>query len=454
MLTRASRKGHLALLPLAFATAVASAACYSSDTSSAPAGDGETTPSTGGGAGSTAGGGSSNAGGGTGTTGGGGSSNAGGGSTTGGGGTTGGGSPHDAGADAPAASGGAAGFLHTSGGTIVDSKGRVVRLTGLSWFGMETTTFAPHGLWTRSLGSMLDQVKSLGYNLIRIPYTNEMLNSGSVPNGIDLSKNPDLANVTSLGLLDKIVDGAKSRGLKIILDRHRPEAAAQSPLWYTGTTSEERWISDWKMLATHYKSNPTVVGFDLHNEPHANATWGDGVMATDWRLAAERAGTAVQAINPELLIIVEGVETAGGQSYWWGGNLRNAGTMPVRLPVANHLVYSPHEYSASIYQQAWFNDPTYPANLSKVWDDTWGYLAKNGTAPIWIGEFGTKNEIDLDKKWFTTLAPYIGNRGLSFAFWCLNPDSGDTGGILMDDWQTVRTDKQSVLQPILAPLVP
>ena len=25
-------------------------------------------------------------------------------------------------------------------------------------------------------------------------------------------------------------------------------------------------------------------------------------------------------------------------------------------------------------------------------------------------------------------------RGVSFTFWSLNPDSGDTGGILADDW--------------------
>jgi endoglucanase len=344
---------------------------------------------------------------------------------------------------------GSAGYLHTDGAQIKDDKGRVVRLTGLSWFGMETSNYAPHGLWARSMASMLDQVALLGYNMIRVPYTNQMFDAGSAPNGIDFAKNPDLEGRKAIEILDKLIDGAAARGLRIVLDRHRPDASGQSALWYTPQVSEQRWIDDWKMLAARYKGKPTVVGFDLHNEPHGNATWGDGNAQTDWRLAAERAGAAVLGVNPDLLMFVEGVEQAGGKSYWWGGNLRNAIASPVRLPVPGRLVYSPHEYPGSVFAQPWFSDPAYPKNLPAVWDEAWGSVAK--TTPVWIGEFGTKDQTKIDQAWFRGLATYIQSRGLSFAFWCLNPDSGDTGGILADDWQTVNAGKQAVLQPILAP---
>jgi aryl-phospho-beta-D-glucosidase BglC (GH1 family) len=317
---------------------------------------------------------------------------------------------------------------------------------------METSNYAPHGLWTRELGSVLDQIKSLGYNSVRVPYTNQMFDAGSTPNGIDFGKNPTLQGLDALHILDKLIDEAGKRGLAIVLDRHRPDSSAQSPLWYTSGTSEQRWISDWTMLATRYKGNPTVVGADLHNEPHATATWGDGNQQTDWRLAAERAGNAIQAVSPDWLIIVEGVEVTGGQSYWWGGNLRSAGANPVRLNVANKLVYSIHDYPASVYSQPWFTAASYPASLDTIWHDTWGYLVDQNTAPVWIGEFGTKNQTATDQTWLKELAGYIGQRKMSFAFWCLNPDSGDTGGILADDWNTVNQDKQTVLQPILAPV--
>ena len=76
--------------------------------------------------------------------------------------------------------------------------------------------------------------------------------------------------------MDKIVGAATSRGLMVILDQHRPDQNGQSPLRYTSTLSEQQWIGDWIMLAKHYRSNPLVIGADLHNEPNGPAAWGTG----------------------------------------------------------------------------------------------------------------------------------------------------------------------------------
>ncbi len=344
-------------------------------------------------------------------------------------------------------------YLHTSGTQIQDASGKTVRLTGVNWFGLETSNYAPHGLWARSMSSMLDQMKSLGYNVIRVPYCNQAFDSGSTPNGIDYNLNPDLQGLTPLQILDKLVAGAQSRGLKIILDRHRPDSGSQSALWYTNAYPETRWISDWQMLASRYNGNDTVIGCDLHNEPHSPATWGSGSATTDWRLAAQRAGNAVQAVNPKLLIFVEGIDAYNNDYYWWGGNLEGVQNYPVQLNTPNQLVYSVHDYPASVYGQPWFSASNYPSNLPGIWDKYWGYVFKNNIAPVWVGEFGTKDETTSDQQWFSAIANYISTNQLSFTYWCWNPDSGDTGGILQDDWQTVNQNKQTVLQPLLAPLI-
>src|SRR4030088_2787967 len=39
--------------------------------------------------------------------------------------------------------------FHTCGSQIVNQNGEPVQITGVSWFGIETDTYAPHGLWTR-----------------------------------------------------------------------------------------------------------------------------------------------------------------------------------------------------------------------------------------------------------------------------------------------------------------
>jgi aryl-phospho-beta-D-glucosidase BglC (GH1 family) len=365
-----------------------------------------------------------------------------------------------AGADAGPGGGGGGGggaaassLLHVEGNHIVDAAGNTVRITGINWFGLETPSYAPHGLWMRSMSSMLDQVVELGFNTLRVPFSSQLFDAGSAPTGIDYSLNPELQGKTGPEVMDALVAAAGERGLRVILDRHRPGADAQSPLWYTPAYSEERWIADWVALAEHYRDQPAVIGVDLHNEPHAEATWG-GDAATDWRAAATRAGNAILAVHPDLLVIVEGVEVQGSDYYWWGGNLRGAGTAQVELTVPGRVIYSPHDYPASVYAQTWFSDATYPANMPGVWGAAWGYLATGGTAPIMVGEFGTKLETEVDRKWLGALADYIGQNGLSFTYWSLNPNSGDTGGILNDDWTTVRADKMAILTPILAPPLP
>lgn len=351
---------------------------------------------------------------------------------------------------APTVQASGAGYWHTSGSQILDAQNQPVRIAGINWFGFETANYAPHGLWTRGYKDMLDQIKSLGYNTIRLPFSNQLFDAGSTPNGIDFSKNPDLQGLSGIQIMDKIIVYAGQKGLRIILDRHRPDSGGQSALWYTTAYSEQRWIDDWKMLAARYNNNPTVIGADLHNEPHNPACWGCGDTSIDWRLAAERAGNAVLSVNPNLLIIVEGVETYNGVSSWWGGNLSGAGTYPVRLNVANRLVYSAHDYPASVYAQPWFSDPNYPNNLPALWDARWGYLQKNKIAPVLLGEFGTKLQTTSDQQWLDTLVRYLGPgaSGINWTFWSWNPNSGDTGGILNDDWTTINTAKHNKLVPI------
>jgi endoglucanase len=347
--------------------------------------------------------------------------------------------------------GSGAGFWRTNGRQILDANGRPVRMTGINWFGFETSTFCPHGLWARNLTDMLQQIRGLGYNTIRLPYANQMFDPGSTPNGIDFGRNPELQGLSPIQIMDRVISISGQLGLRVLLDRHRPDASGQSALWYTNQYSEQRWINDWRMLAQRYRNNPTVIGADLHNEPHTPACWGCGDMATDWRLAAERAGNAILQVNPDWLIVVEGVDCFGGQCTWWGGMLQGATNFPVRLNVPNRLVYSPHEYATSVFVQPWFNDPAFPNNLNAIWDRNWGFLHTNNVAPVLIGEFGTTLQDPRDRQWLTRLMDYTGQGvgGMSFTFWSWNPNSGDTGGILNDDWTSVNTTKHNFLAPFL-----
>src|SRR4051794_12269368 len=66
------------------------------------------------------------------------------------------------------------GRMHTDGNRIVDAAGKPVALNGISWFGFETTNRVPHGLWQRGMDGFLDQMRDLGYNLLRAPYSDDI----------------------------------------------------------------------------------------------------------------------------------------------------------------------------------------------------------------------------------------------------------------------------------------
>ncbi len=365
------------------------------------------------------------------------------------------------------------GYWHTNGVQILDSTNTPVRIAGINWYGFETTDEVVHGLYDQDYKSILNTIHSNGYNVIRLPFSNQMVETPIIPSDISYTNstgpiNTALEGLNSLQIMDQVISYAGSIGLRVILDNHRSEAgnsAEANGLWYTSTYPETAWINDWTTLSTRYKGNATVIGADLRNEPH-NATsggscWGCGTMTNDWRLAAERGGNAVQAINPSLLLFVEGTDCYNNDCDWWGGNLEGAQQYPVTLNTSAHLVYSAHDYGPNEYQQSWFNGSTTDASLIAVWTKFWAYLSLNGIAPVWLGEFGTtNNSSDIENtaagsqgQWFQSLVDFLQTTpNLSWTYWALNGE--DAYGLLDSNYDPAPANplKQQLLATIQFPL--
>ncbi len=345
-------------------------------------------------------------------------------------------------------------FLSRIGTGLVDASGNEVRLTGINWFGFETETLLPHGLWQRTHESMLSQVVEMGFNSIRLPWCNEMLRSTAAVDTVD----PELMGKTPIEAMDTIIETAGELGLKIMLDNHSRAADGylNEGLWYTDGVSEEEWISDWEMMAQRYAGNDTVVAFDLNNEPHFEAGWGTGNESIDWNKAAERCAEAIHAINSDVLIVVEGVEAVNGEYYWWGGNLKGVRTAPISITHMDKLVYSAHEYGPEVYEQPWFTDASFPENMQAIWDEHFGFVMNENIGHVLIGEFGIRDASSNNGSmgvWFDSFLDYMGT-DYSWTFWCLNPNSGDTGGVLQDDWISAEQWKLDALAPYMAPMIP
>jgi endoglucanase len=382
---------------------------------------------------------------------------------------------------APAASPVGAGYWHTSGNEILDTNNNPVRIAGVNWYGFETPDEIAHGLWAQDYHAIIDDIKNLGYNTIRIPFSNQMVETPIVPQNLSFYNtgpiNTDLKGLNALQILQKIVTYAGQDGLKVILDDHRSEAgesAEANGLWYTSAYPTSAWVNDWSTLARMFAGNSTVIGFDLRNEPHTptgdtyaqGATWGTGDSTTDVRLAYEQAGNAILSADPNALIFCEGISnfpnsSGGYDADWWGGNLEGVAQFPVVLSSPGHVVYSAHDYGPSLFQQTWFNSSTTPASLDAVWNQFWGYIYADNTAPVWVGEFGTDNTAsDVESsaagsqgQWFQSLVNYISsNPHMGWTYWALN---GEDSFALLDgsyDPTPVSSLKQSLLATIQFPL--
>jgi endoglucanase len=342
---------------------------------------------------------------------------------------------------------GAAGY-RVQNGRIFDGNNQEIQLRGVNWFGFQQAgDYVVHGLWARNWRSQIRQMKNLGFNAVRLPLCQTVLQNVT-PGSISYDLNPELRGKKSLELLDLVVNEFNTEGMFVLLDHHTPDCATLTQLWYTDSYSEQQWLDDLAFLADRYKNVPYVIGIDIKNEPHGAATWGTGAT-TDWKLAAERAANRILAVAPEMLIFVEGIEdnpTCSTYGHWWGGNFEPLNCYPLNIP-ADRLVLSPHVYGPDVYNQTYFNDPTFPNNLPAIWDLHFGQFAPQYA--VVIGEFGGKYGHGGDPKdvvWQNKIVDYMIEKNLRSSFyWSWNPNSTDTGGILQNDWQNVWQDKVDLL---------
>jgi endoglucanase len=353
-------------------------------------------------------------------------------------------------------------WYSTSGKNLKNGAGSTVRLSGLNWFGFETTNEVFHGLWAHGLHDMVTEVAQRSFNCWRIPISAKVLQDWKA--GQPLAKwgnnpmyNQDLEGKTNLDVFDAFVADVKKAGkMKIYLDCHSVlDGTYMNNLWYDGTHPPEYVIGALEWFAKRYKDEDTIVGIDVKNEPHGRcdktdaATWDESSSQTNWKHFVEQAAARIHAVNRNLLILVEGIECYKNIWGWWGGNLVPVKEYPIKLGVANKLVYAPHEYGPAVSQQKWFHAGfSYDTLYKEHWQEQWMYIIEGDIAPILIGEWGGHTTGD-DATWMKATVQLITKYGLSQTFWCLNPNSGDTGGLLNGDWKTWDEVKYNIIKPCL-----
>ena len=363
--------------------------------------------------------------------------------------------------------------LHTSGRYVVNATGARVKLVGVNWYGADLNQFVVEGLEIRPLPAIAATIRALGFNVVRLPFSNQMVEQNPVVAAKYLTANPGLQGKTALQIYDATIDALAAAGLAVIIDDHISTAewccvtSDGNGLWWTAKYPESSWIKDWQTMAGRYAPGgahpqPAVVGAELRNEIRAvngvgKPVWDGSGSKFDWAGAATRGGNAVLAVNPSLLIVVDGIT--------FSLDLRGAATHPITLKLPNRVVYAAHDYVFAHHP----GDYSSYAKIQAHWTAWWGYLVGGAhPAPVWVNEFGaiatTSSTIvsttpSTTGYLFAALMDYLKRGSFDWAVWPINGTYGystrqnhtagspDPHGVLASDWSSLRTDE--VGQPLL-----
>ena len=102
---------------------------------------------------------------------------------------------------------------------------------------------------------------SAGFNAIRVPMHYSLFESD---------------DAEGFKLLDRLIDWSRAEHLYVMLDLHAApggqtganiDDSAGYPWLYQSPQEQDHLIAIWRRLATHYRDEPAVIGYDLMNEP-------------------------------------------------------------------------------------------------------------------------------------------------------------------------------------------
>lgn len=94
----------------------------------------------------------------------------------------------------------------------------------------------------------------------------------------------------------------------------------------------------------------------------------------------------------------------------------------------------------------YFDALDFPANMPAIWEVHFGRMAGR----CWGSASSAVPTTRKDQVWQDAFVDYLPAEDIRiFFYWALNPNSGDTGGILLDDWRTVHEGKMALLHRLM-----
>jgi aryl-phospho-beta-D-glucosidase BglC (GH1 family) len=190
--------------------------------------------------------------------------------------------------------------LRTHGRNVVDASGKRFKLASVNWYGASDEHFVPGGLDVRHRSEIAKTIRRMGFNSVRLPYSDELVLANPLIPAMRLTANEDLVGKRALHILEAVVTALTDAGLAVIVNNHITQSTwccGANPCdaaWhndYLGPVcriwqSEEQWLENWQTVMAPYVNNSRVIGSDLRNEVRSLAPLSImGVDSVEWLVA-------------------------------------------------------------------------------------------------------------------------------------------------------------------------
>ena len=300
-------------------------------------------------------------------------------------------------------------YVHTQGETLVDPVGHPLFLKGMNlgnWFEPEGYMFhfddgpqSPseiEALTRELLGPArsaafwqqwrdryitqpdLDRLASDGFNSVRVPLHYKFF----------LTDDSE-----GFRMLDRLIAWAAKDHLYVILDMHCAPGGQTGtniddsdgyPWLYSSPEAQAETVAIWTRIARHYANNPTVLGYDLLNEPIPHYPK-DQQFNKDLEPVYKKIAAGIRSVDPNHVLILGGAQ--------WD---------------TNFTVFGPPFDANTVYQFHLYWTKTTDVSVIQRYLD---FRAKYHV-PIWLGESGENNDA-----WIAGFRQTLEANNIGWCFW-------------------------------------
>ena len=229
-------------------------------------------------------------------------------------------------------------------------------------------------------------IKQTGMNSIRLPFHYKLFTDEDY---MGLKSNQD-----GFARVDSVIKWCKAEGLYVILDMHDAPGGQTGdniddsygyPWLFESETSKQLFSEIWKKIADRYKNEPTVLGYDLLNEPIATHFTNKEEINKLLVPVYKRGVEAIRSVDPNHIILLGGAQ--------WNSNF----SMFDEKAIDSNMLYTCHRYWCDTLQ----------SNLQDFID-----FRNKVNLPLYMGETGENTD-----EWVGGFRRLMERNNMGWHFW-------------------------------------